>query len=136
MKAFLAVLAIFVVLAPSAICDDGSENGMIKFFPKWKNCDSTTQLQFIDFYLDHKPDLKTTLNNEEVSLFNDTMTLVKFSLYFPLLTFPHSALVKEKTSSSPKLKSNSLWTRTSLLSTAKSPLSPECPSAKVSMTDA
>jgi len=136
MKAFLAVLAIFVVLAPSVLSDDGSQNGLIKFFPKWKNCDSTTQIQFIDFYLDHKPDLKTTISNDEVSLFNDTIALVRFLSYISPLTLFLSALVKEKTSLSVKLKSNSSWTTTSLLSTVESLLSPEWPSAKVSMEDA
>ena len=64
----ILIAALFVMLAPAALAND-------LFFPKWSNCQNDTKIQFIDFYLDYKPDLKSTVNHEEASLFNSTITL-------------------------------------------------------------
>ena len=48
-----------------------------KFFPDWSNCDNTTELQFIDFYFEDKPDIKGVFTNVTDPISNN-FTMVKY----------------------------------------------------------
>ena len=54
MKIFLAF--VFLALFTPVVL---SYNGAIQFFPAWSNCVKMSDIQFMDFYLDHTPDVLT-----------------------------------------------------------------------------